>query len=47
MSKCIIKWVKKCFRVKWEEGIYVKYLFYDEYDESNSIFSKISEIDVL
>lgn len=43
----LIKWVKKCFRTKWDQGIHVKYLFYDEYDESNSVFSKISEIDVL
>ena len=43
----LVKWVKKCFRTKWEQGIYIKYLFYDEYDETNTTFSKITEVDVL
>jgi hypothetical protein len=29
-----------------DEDIYIKYLFYDEYDETDNTFIKITETDV-
>jgi hypothetical protein len=43
----LIKWIKTIFRMEWKQGIYVKYLFYDGFQESNIDFLSISEKDVL
>jgi hypothetical protein len=43
----LIRWVKKCIRTKWSDGIHVKYLFYDGYIETNSDFKQIKECDIL
>ena len=41
----LIRWVKKCIQDVPESGIWVKYLFYDDYMESNVLFKKITEED--
>ncbi len=41
----LIRWVKKCIQHVPESGIWVKYLFYDDYMESNVLFKKITEED--
>jgi hypothetical protein len=43
----LVRWVKKCLRMKWEQGIHVKYLFYDGYDETDGNFHTIMEADVV
>ena len=43
----LIKWIKTIFRMEWKQGIYVKYLFYDGFQEANVDFLSISENDVL
>ena len=45
-QETLVKWIKKCFRHTWENGIYVKYLFYDGYNESDSNFIKLEEKDL-
>ena len=43
----LIRWVKKTIRMKWSEGIHVKYLFYDGYNETDSDFTQITECDII
>lgn len=43
----LIRWVKKCIRQQWDKGLYVKYLFYDNYDETDVQFLRITEENVL
>lgn len=40
------KWVKKCIREK-QNGFVVKYLFYDDFDESDATFIQIDEKNVI
>jgi hypothetical protein len=41
----LIRWVNKCIQDVPESGIWVKYLFYDDYKESDISFKKITEDD--
>ena len=43
----LIKWIKQCMSMIWKEGIYVKYLFYNNYEQMDAQFIQISESDVL
>ena len=40
-----IKWVKKCISESIPEGIHVKYLFFDQYEETDLSFNKLTEDD--
>jgi hypothetical protein len=42
----LVKWIRKCLREK-KEGFKVKYLFYDEFLESDGSFNEIKEQDVV
>lgn len=42
----LIKYIRKCFKSDWDNGIYVKYLFYDDYSEIDDTFSKITDYDI-
>lgn len=39
----LIQWIKQCFRQSWSNGIFVKYLCYDGFDETNDEFKCINE----
>ena len=41
----LIRWVKKCMTDVPNDGIWVKYLFYDGYEESNIVFQQLTEKD--
>ena len=43
----LIKWINKYFEMKWNNGLYVKYLFYDGYEESDASIMTIIEKDVI
>jgi hypothetical protein len=42
----LVKWIKKCLREK-PSGFVAKYLFYDDFDESDVSFTPITEQDVI
>ena len=41
----LVRWIKKCISEPPKEGIWIKYLFYDEYKESDINFIKLTEND--
>jgi len=43
----LVKWVKRCLRDEKTVGVKVKYLFYDEYKETDGIFDIIEKEEVL
>ena len=43
----LVKWVKRCLRDDKTEGVKVKYLFYDEYKETDGSFENIEKADVI
>ena len=43
----LIKWVRMCIRSKYSKGFTVKYLFYDDFKESDGDFQEINVKDVL
>jgi hypothetical protein len=43
----LIKWVEKCISYKDFKGILVKYLFYDEYKETDNSFTRITQEDLI
>ena len=48
--KTLIKWVEKCLTMKPEKDLQpvkYKYLFYDEYNESDIIFKEINDLEKL
>lgn len=42
----LIQWIKKAIRTKWEDGIYVKYLFYNGYDTTDITFYPLVHTDI-
>jgi len=42
----LVKWIRKCLREKMD-GFKVKYLFYDEFNESDGSFIEIKQEDVV
>jgi EsV-1-7 cysteine-rich motif len=43
----LVKWVKRCLRDDKTNGVKVKYLFYDEYKETDGSFENIEKADVI
>ena len=43
----LISWIKYCLKTSWTSGLYVKYLFYDGYEQTDDTFKLICEKDVL
>ncbi len=43
----LVKWINECIKMKVDQGVFYKKIFYDEYDENNMCFKKIEETDLL
>ncbi len=43
----LVKWVNYCMKMKVDQGVIYKKLFYDEYEEGDISFNKIEETDLI